>query len=217
MSKSPNLVFSNPQSPTISSPPPKRLTFLLSTCQNLQKNVSRTCQGLTKSSSEKLNSLTKLRSIFNKDLNENFMQIYKSNKQVVKPTSSSPVSTIRSKIETLISPRREKHKFTLKRREGKDLEELRKEYVESEEICNNEAQEYLKMNKRKFGEMFEQRPNPVIANNQAAGSKPPLIPYKSRYSFRTKEKELMENYYEEKKNLADKMKIEKLIHRKQFL
>jgi hypothetical protein len=215
MSSSPHQISSNFSSPLakIHSPSPKRLSYLLSNCQNLQKNVSRARVVLAKSASEKLTSFSKLRSIFKHDLNENFMEIYKSSKRPQKPTSSSPVSNMKQKIESLLSPRREKQKFTLKRRCDKQVEDLKKEYVASEEVYNTEAQDFLKTNKRNFGEMFKEKPNPIVANFYVNSPKPPLIPYVSKYSFRSKEKELLDNYHEEKKNFEDRIKVEKLIHK----
>lgn len=207
----------------------KRLSILLSDCQDFQSSLVKTWKNLYSASNLNLKKMSKLK----KDLEvEGFDQGFKGKYEKMPKNfeGSKKISSVRQAINSIIKTPRVLQ----------DLQEEKK-LVNYEILQTTEARELLKCNKRKFGDHFredlkvpEKKNKKKVKLREKEGSKEKILnklnlPSTSRASgtvsqmlfvskyknpVNEQEKEMIHSVLKEKKRVSQMIKMERMLHQK---
>jgi hypothetical protein len=135
----------------------KRLTLLLSDCDQFQGSLVDTMKGLYTASVRTKKMIKAInKAAVRERPNENFQKALQKYKLSKETEFKSKTTEMRKKIDSIIKSPILNEKFLLKRVECRDInEEDEKQFIGIEEINSTEGKDLLKYNKRSFGEHFK--------------------------------------------------------------
>lgn len=152
-----NSITPLPKRKKLSSPSQchKKLSVLLSECNELQKSLAETWNALSKNNSTSMHIVKTIKYSLDNSQNIAFRHEFDKYKKMKHLKNYLNTTGVQKKISSILKPPRLADKFPLQRTFFKPLPlDSERIYVNNEEIKTNEAKVILENNRRNFGEHF---------------------------------------------------------------